>query len=97
MPNHTLSHKSTILLERVPGVSVLSIRPDKKLVTAGCWDGSIRLFSWKKLRPLAILREHKESIYDVVYSRREVEAYDTKCLMAATGKNSCISMWDIYN
>ncbi|XP_050458978.1 guanine nucleotide-binding protein subunit beta-like protein 1 [Cataglyphis hispanica] len=97
LPNHTLSHKSTIILEHVSGVSVLSIRPDKKIVTAGCWDGCIRLFSWKKLRPLAILREHKENIYDIVYSQREVEAYDTKCLMAATGKDGCISMWDIYN
>ncbi|KAM0734454.1 Guanine nucleotide-binding protein subunit beta-like protein 1 [Formica fusca] len=97
LPNHTLSHKSTIVLEHVSGVSVLSVRPDKKFVTAGCWDGCIRLFSWKKLRPLAILREHKESIYDIVYSQREVEAYDTKCLMAATGKDGCISMWDIYN
>lgn len=97
LPNHTLSHKSTILLEHVSGVSILSVRPDKKLVTVGCWDGCIRLFSWKKLRPLAILREHNETIYDIVYSQREVEAYDTKCLMAATGKDGCISMWDIYN
>ncbi|XP_029162777.1 guanine nucleotide-binding protein subunit beta-like protein 1 [Nylanderia fulva] len=97
LPNHMLSHKSTILLEHVSGVSALSIRPDKKLVTAGCCDGCIRLFSWKKLRPLAILRGHKGSIYDIVYSQREIEAYDTKCLMAVTGQDGCISLWDIYN
>ncbi|XP_012534544.1 guanine nucleotide-binding protein subunit beta-like protein 1 [Monomorium pharaonis] len=96
-PSHILSHKSMKLLEHVSGISVLSIRPDKKIVTAGCWDGRMMLFSWKKLRPLAILKEHRASIYDIVYSQCKVEAYDTKCLMAATGKDGYISMWDIYN
>ncbi|KAL0109396.1 hypothetical protein PUN28_014458 [Cardiocondyla obscurior] len=95
--NHTLSHKSTKLLEHVSGVSVLSIRPDKKIVAVGCWDGRMMLFSWKKLRPLAILKEHRTNIYDIVYSPCKVEAYDTKCLMAATGKDGYISIWDIYN
>ncbi|KYN21218.1 PREDICTED: guanine nucleotide-binding protein subunit beta-like protein 1 [Trachymyrmex cornetzi] len=97
LPNHTLSHKCTRPLEHVNGISVLSIRPDKKIVTAGCWDGRMMLFSWKKLRPLAILKEHRASVYDIVYSQCKVEAYDTKCLMAATGKDGYISMWDIYN
>ncbi|XP_014475313.1 PREDICTED: guanine nucleotide-binding protein subunit beta-like protein 1 [Dinoponera quadriceps] len=96
-PSHALSHKSTKNLSNVSGISVLSVRPDKKIVAAGCWDGRMMLFSWKKLRPLAILKEHRESIYDIAYSNREVEAYDTKCLMAATGKNGYISLWDIYN
>lgn len=95
--NHTLSHKSTKLLEHVSGISVLSVRPDKKIVTAGCWDGRMMLFSWKKLRPLAILKEHGASVYDIVYSQCKIEAYDAKCLMAAAGKDGFISMWDIYN
>ncbi|XP_011637872.1 guanine nucleotide-binding protein subunit beta-like protein 1 [Pogonomyrmex barbatus] len=95
--NHTLLHKSTKDLAHVSGISVLSIRPDKKIVAAGCWDGRIMLFSWKKLRPLAILKEHRANVYDIVYSQCKVEAYDTKCLMAATGKDGYISMWDIYN
>jgi len=97
LPNHTLSHKYMRSLEHVNGISILSVRPDKKIVTVGCWDGRMMLFSWKKLRPLAILKEHKASVYDIVYSQCKVEAYDTKCLMAATGKDGYISMWDIYN
>ncbi|XP_032675135.1 guanine nucleotide-binding protein subunit beta-like protein 1 [Odontomachus brunneus] len=96
-PNHTLSHKCIRSLSHVSGISMLSIRPDKKIVTAGCWDGRMMLFSWKKLQPLAILKEHTESIYDIIYSHCKVEAYDTKCLMAATGKDGYISLWDIYN
>lgn len=96
-PNHTLSHKCIRSLSHVSGVSMLSVRPDKKIVTAGCWDGRVMLFSWKKLQPLAILKEHTESIYDIIYSHCKVEAYDTKCLMAATGKDGYISLWDIYN
>lgn len=95
--SHALSHKSTKTLNHVSGISVLSIRPDKKIVAAGLWDGRIMLFSWKRLRPLAILKEHRECIYDIIYSHCKVEAYDTKCLMAATGKGSYISLWDIYN
>ncbi|XP_012222662.1 guanine nucleotide-binding protein subunit beta-like protein 1 [Linepithema humile] len=93
--NHSLSHKSTKFLD-VKGISILSVRPDKKIVTAGCWDGRIMLFSWKKTRPLAILKEHRESLYDIVYSQCEVKAYDTKCFMAATGKDGYISLWDLY-
>lgn len=96
-PSHILSHKSIKLLDHVSGISILSVRPDKKIVTAGCWDGRMMLFSWKKLRPLAILKEHKATVYDIVYSQCKVESYDTKCLMAATGKDGYISMWDIYN
>lgn len=98
-PDHTLSHKLTRELtdEHVTGISHLSIRPDKKIVAAGTWDGRIMLFSWKKLRPLAILNEHKDTVYDIIFSRRKVESYDTECLMAATGKDGVISMWDIYN
>lgn len=95
-PDHSLSHKSAKILKHATGVSIVSIRPDKRIVTAGCWDGRMMLFSWKKMQPLAILKEHRESLYDIVYSQSEVKSYNTKCLMAATGKDGCITMWDIY-
>lgn len=95
--NHSLSHESIKHVKYASGVATLCIRPDKKIVTAGLWDGRIMVFSWKNLRPLAILKEHRESLYDIAYSQCKVKCYDTKCLMAATGKDGFITLWDIYN
>ncbi|EZA49202.1 hypothetical protein DMN91_007947 [Ooceraea biroi] len=94
--DHTLFHKFDKHVDYVTGTSVLRVRPDKKIVAAGFWDGRIMLFSWKKLRPLAILNEHRDTVHDIIYSSCQVETYDTKYLMAATGKDGYISLWDIY-
>jgi WD40 repeat protein len=94
--DYTLSHKFAKHVDYVSGTSIVCIRPDNKIVAVGFWDGRVILFSWKKLRPLAILKEHKDTIHDIVYSSCEVQTYDTRYLMAITGKDGCISLWDIY-
>lgn len=94
-PDHTLSHKFSKRIDYASGTSVLRVRPDRKIVAAGFWDGRILLFSWKKLRPLAVLKEHKDTVYDIAYMSRNVGTCDSN-LMAATGKDGFISLWDIY-
>lgn len=75
-----------------PGISSIKIRPDNRIVALGCWDGRIRLFSWKSYRPLAALTEHSAEINDVCFSRGHVVQF-----MAAGGKDRKISLWNIYN
>ncbi|XP_015602838.1 guanine nucleotide-binding protein subunit beta-like protein 1 [Cephus cinctus] len=93
---HVLSLKTTLTLKN-PGTSVITTRPDAKVFTAGGWDGRLRIFSWKTLRPLVVLDQHRATILDVVYSNSKVEAYDSKCVMAAAGKDGTVSLWNLYN
>ncbi|XP_015520249.1 guanine nucleotide-binding protein subunit beta-like protein 1 [Neodiprion pinetum] len=93
---HTMSLKSTIPLKNA-GTSVAVIRPDTKVFAAGGWDGRLRIFSFKTLRPLAVLDQHKTSVHDIAYSDCKVEAWGSKCLMAAAGKDGAVSLWDLYN
>ena len=75
-----------------PGISSIKIRPDNKLVALGCWDGRLRLFSWKSYKPLAGLTEHSAEVNDIAFSTGHALNF-----MAAGGKDRKISLWDIYN
>ncbi|XP_047352689.1 guanine nucleotide-binding protein subunit beta-like protein 1 isoform X3 [Vespa velutina] len=96
LSSNTLTSKCALTLKN-PGTSVINIRPDRKLFTVGNWDGRLRIYSQKTLKPLAVLDQHKSTVHDVIYSPHYVEAYNCKYLMAAAGKDSYISLWDIYN
>ncbi|KAI9365402.1 WD40-repeat-containing domain protein, partial [Zopfochytrium polystomum] len=58
-----LKTANTVSIPNCKGVSEVSVRRDGKLVIAGCWDNSIRLFSAKRLSPLATFRHpHRQGI-----------------------------------
>lgn len=74
------------------GISSIIIRPDKKIVVAGSWDSTVKLFSWlhpEKLKPLGALKFHSEGIEDIVITS------DSK-LIAAGSKDGKISFWNVY-
>lgn len=80
-----------------PGVNCVRIRSDQKVFASGGWDGRIRIFSWKSLRPLAVLTQHKQGgVMDLVYSNQPVSMWHAN-IMAAAGMDSQISLWDLYN
>uniref|UniRef100_A0A4W6EMS6 Guanine nucleotide binding protein (G protein), beta polypeptide 1-like n=1 Tax=Lates calcarifer TaxID=8187 RepID=A0A4W6EMS6_LATCA len=77
-----------------PGVSQLCIREDGKLLASAGWDHRVRVFSWKKLRPLAVLQYHTDMVLSVAFSDHQ----DPKQrLLAAGSKDQRISLWSIYN
>lgn len=78
------------------GVNCINIRKDQKVFSAGGWDGRIRIFSWKSLRPLAVLTDHKAAIMDISYSSDKVSLWKAP-IMAAGGLDGQISLWDLYN
>lgn len=90
-----ISLKCEIIMKN-PGVNVLKIRNDKKVFVSGGWDGRLRVYSWKSLRPLAVLTEHKAALQDVCYSDVPIALWDSP-IMAAGGLDSTITLWDIYN
>lgn len=78
------------------GISCIKIRNDMKVFASGGWDGRIRIFSWKSMRPLAVLTEHKTNIMDIVYSDDKVSMWKSP-IMAAASVDGLISLWNIYN
>lgn len=88
-------------LQEIPiknaGLNCVRIRSDRKIFTTGGWDGRIRIFSYKSLRPLAVLTEHKSGgIMDIAYSNDVVNYWKTP-IMAAGGMDGKISLWSLYN
>lgn len=80
-----------------PGVSVLQLRPDSKIVAAACWDLTVRLFSWKSMKLLAILDSHSTGILNIMYSELSVKFWKTRYMLAVASKDNKITLWDIYN
>lgn len=76
-----------------PGVSHLLIRGDGKIVATAGWDGSVRIFGWKKMKPLAVLQHHKDLVHSVAFSDHPEPS---ERLMAAGSKDQRISLWSIY-
>ncbi|XP_019949522.2 guanine nucleotide-binding protein subunit beta-like protein 1 isoform X2 [Paralichthys olivaceus] len=77
-----------------PGVSDLCIRDDGKLLASAGWDHRVRVFGWKKLRPLAVLQYHPDMVLSVAFSNHQDPR---QRLLAAGSKDQRISLWSIYN
>lgn len=78
------------------GCNIVKLRDDRKIFVSGGWDGSLRLFSWKSLRLLVVLHEHKGGVTDVQFSPNLVRYWGAN-VMAAAGADGMISLWNLYN
>lgn len=79
-----------------PGISCVRIRKDLKVFCTGGTDGRVRVFSWKSLRPLTVLTEHRATINDIAYSPGKVDLWKQP-IMACAGNDGQISLWNLYN
>ncbi|KAL5288219.1 GNB1L family protein [Megaselia abdita] len=85
------------ILVKNDGIEVVKIRGDRKIFVSGGSDARVRIFSWKSLRPLAVLTEHKTGgISDISFSEGKVSLWNAP-IMAVSGLDGSISLWDIYN
>ncbi|XP_018772093.2 guanine nucleotide-binding protein subunit beta-like protein 1 isoform X3 [Serinus canaria] len=75
------------------GISDITIRPDKKILATAGWDHRIRIFGWKKLKPLAVLDYHTATVHCVSFSDH---SSPPDRLLAAGSKDQRISVWSIY-
>ncbi|CAB4002349.1 guanine nucleotide-binding subunit beta 1 [Paramuricea clavata] len=72
------------------GISEVKIRGDCKIFATAGWDHKLRIFSWKSLKPLAILNYHTQSVDAVAFSNCQEQ------LLAAGSKDGRISLWSLY-
>ena len=75
------------------GTSCISVRCDGRIAASAHWDNTIRLHDLKRLRPLAVLRHHKESAFAVAFG---VRGSPSQSLFASAGKDGLVSVWDLY-
>ncbi|XP_031984273.1 guanine nucleotide-binding protein subunit beta-like protein 1 isoform X4 [Corvus moneduloides] len=75
------------------GISDITIRADKKILATAGWDHRIRIFGWKKLKPLAVLDYHTATVHCVSFSDH---SNPRERLLAAGSKDQRISVWSIY-
>lgn len=78
------------------GINCIRIRKDQKVFCTGGVDGRVRVFSWKSLRPLAVLTEHRSAVNDIIYSNEKVDLWNSQ-IMATTDNDGQISLWNLYN
>ncbi|KAI8602695.1 WD40-repeat-containing domain protein [Dissophora ornata] len=50
------------------GIADIKIRSDNKIIGLAGWDGRIRVFSAKTLKPLAVLKYHREGLYCLAFA-----------------------------
>ncbi|XP_028396534.1 guanine nucleotide-binding protein subunit beta-like protein 1 [Dendronephthya gigantea] len=72
------------------GVSDVKIRGDCKIFATAGWDCKLRVFSWKSLKPLAILNYHTQTVNALTFSNCSEQ------LLAAGSKDGRISLWSLY-
>lgn len=78
------------------GINCIKIRKDQKVFCSGGWDGRIRVFSWKSLRPLTVLTDHKGAISDIDYTNGKVDLWKSP-IMATSAADGQVSLWNLYN
>ncbi|KAG9262069.1 guanine nucleotide-binding protein subunit beta-like protein 1 [Astyanax mexicanus] len=76
-----------------PGVSQVRIRGDGRIVATAGWDCSVRVFGWRRLKPLAVLQHHQDPVQSLEFSDHQDP---TQRLLAAGSTDQRISMWSIY-
>ncbi|KAI4520699.1 WD40 repeat-like protein [Schizophyllum commune Loenen D] len=65
---------STTHRTKHPGNACIAIRDDGRVCAVGGWDGGIRLYSTKTLKPLGTLRYHKTSVQALVFAHSRPRA-----------------------
>ena len=70
------------------GSSAIKLRNDNKLVFIGGWDGKVRVYNWKNMKLLAVLKYHSETINCI--------AFDENNRVIVGSKDGKISVWDVY-
>ncbi|KAK5639570.1 hypothetical protein RI129_012062 [Pyrocoelia pectoralis] len=92
---HNIKLKCEISIKNA-GCNVVRLRPDRKILACGGWDGNLRLFSWKSLRLLVGLNQHNNSVTDVIFSGQIVPEWNSN-IMSVAGGDGSISLWNLYN
>ncbi|XP_078486822.1 guanine nucleotide-binding protein subunit beta-like protein 1 [Ciona intestinalis] len=77
-----------------PGIAAVKIRRDQKIIATGGWDYKVRIFGFKKLKPLACLQYHTGTVQALAFCNHPDSS---KQILACGSTDQKISIWNIYN
>ncbi|KAL3137617.1 hypothetical protein ABBQ38_004894 [Trebouxia sp. C0009 RCD-2024] len=71
------------------GIADICIRPDQRLFATAGWDGKLRLFHHKKMRPLAILQYHRKGVTALAF-----QPHNQRLISAS--RDGTIAIWSVF-
>ena len=71
------------------GLSSVAVRPDGRIFASGGWDRRVRVWQWRKLKPLAVLKHHTATVHAVHFSAC------SRWLATASGDRT-IALWSVF-
>ena len=93
-PGRETSVRCTEAVNPSAGTSSLALRADGKILAAGSWDGAVRVFETRGMRPLAVMRQHRDCVFDVDYAPPLMG--DDFQVLASASKDCTIMIWSLY-
>eukprot|EP01038_Epipyxis_sp_PR26KG_P007733 gene7733-10508_t len=84
------------------GTSSIKYRNDGRIIVSGHWDATIRIYDQKKLKPLAVLRHHRESVLAIAFASNSSNNTPTdndviaKTTFASASKDGSIAFWSLF-
>ncbi|KAI9921236.1 hypothetical protein PsorP6_002655 [Peronosclerospora sorghi] len=72
------------------GFSDICIRGDQRIVASAGWDHRVRIFHLRKLKPLAILKYHSESVHGLDFS-------DDSTILTSSSKDRRLAIWSVFS
>ncbi|KAI5892652.1 WD40 repeat-like protein [Schizophyllum commune H4-8] len=94
-----------------PGNACIATRDDGRVCAVGGWDGGIRLYSTKTLKPLGTLRYHKTSVQALAFAHSSTaediaddsdsddngDATERERWLVAGGKDNRLTIWALQS
>lgn len=77
------------------GTSSVALRGDGKLLASGHWDNTVRVFDTKALRPLAVLRHHRDCVFAVAWAP-PMDTRGSGQTLATASKDGTIALWNLF-
>eukprot|EP00850_Spirogloea_muscicola_P017244 SM000146S00964 [mRNA] locus=s146:170304:173474:- [translate_table: standard] len=72
-----------------PGIADTAIRGDDRLAATAGWDHRVRIYDYKRQRPLAILKYHSAEVTGLAFS-------PDGALLASSSRDATIALWSVY-
>ena len=90
------AYKNTQVQHPSAGTSSVALRLDGKLLASGHWDSTVRIFDTKDLRPLAVLRHHRDCVFSVAWAPPVGPSSGTGQTLASASKDGTIALWNLF-
>mmetsp|Transcript_28162 Transcript_28162/g.27010 ORF Transcript_28162/g.27010 Transcript_28162/m.27010 type:complete len:410 (+) Transcript_28162:142-1371(+) len=98
-----IMHNSTMEIKdckKLPtkGVSSVKYRSDGRILVSGHWDNSVRIFDTKRMKPIAVLRHHRDKVFAVDFapSYQDKNSHSRPGIFATGSKDGTIAVWNDF-